>query len=92
MITINLWRRACHPIDGRVVSSVMMQVLEGEGRALQGGGCQTRAFFSVVDRVNDILRFMDAPDSFTGPVSQGNLQSVGVADIAPRLIGVTGPA
>ena len=92
MITINLWRRACHPIDGRVVSSVMMQVLEGEGRALQGDGCQTRAFFSVVDRMNDILRFMDAPDSFTGPDSQGNLQAVGVADIAPRLIGVTGPA
>jgi len=51
----------------------MMHVLEGEALALQGGGCQTHAFFCLVYMMNDMP-----------------MQALGMAGIAPCLIGVNG--
>jgi UDP-glucuronate decarboxylase len=61
-----------HPFDGRVVSNFIRQVLRGEDLTLFGEGKQSRSFCYVDDLIEVIIRMMNSPDDFVGPVNIGN--------------------
>ncbi len=81
-----------HPDDGRVVSNFIMQALRGEPITIYGEGMQTRSFCFVSDMVDGLIRLMDTPDAFTGPVNLGNPVEMTIRELAERIIEMTGSA
>lgn len=69
------------PHDGRVVSSFVVQALEGRPLTIYGDGSQTRTFCYVDDVVDGILRLVDHED-FTGPVNLGSSTELTVRQLA----------
>jgi UDP-glucuronate decarboxylase len=61
-----------HPNDGRVVSNFIVQALTNRPITIYGDGLQTRSLCYVDDTVEAIVRLMESPDGFTGPVNLGN--------------------
>lgn len=76
--------------DGRVVSNLIVQALRNQPLTLHGDGSQTRSFCYVDDLIEAIVRLMETPDDFTGPVNLGNPCEVTVAELAERIIAITG--
>jgi UDP-glucuronate decarboxylase len=78
------------PNDGRVVSNFVMQALHGEDITIYGDGLQTRSFCYVDDLIEALIRTMDTPDEFTGPVNIGNPQEFSMRELAQEVIRLTG--
>ena len=76
--------------DGRVVSNLIVQAIRGEPMTIYGDGSQTRSFCYVDDLVEGIVRLMDMPGEFTGPVNLGNQEEVTVLELAERILAITG--
>jgi UDP-glucuronate decarboxylase len=81
-----------HPNDGRVVSSFILQALQGQPLTVFGNGLQTRSFCYVDDIVDGFIRFMDSEDDFTGPLNLGNPNEMTVRQLAETIIELTGSA
>ncbi len=86
----NTYGPRMHPNDGRVVSNFIVQALKGEPITLYGDGSQTRAFCYVDDLVDGFVRLMAAPDDVTGPINLGNPVETTVAELAEKIIALTG--
>jgi UDP-glucuronate decarboxylase len=86
----NTYGPRMHPNDGRVVSNFIMQALRNEPITLYGEGTQTRAFCYVDDLVDGFVALMAAPDDVTGPINLGNPVETSVAELADRVIALTG--
>jgi len=76
--------------DGRVVSNLILQALRREPMTIYGDGSQTRSFCYVDDLVEGIVRLVESPRDFTGPVNLGNPQEVTVLELAERIRAITG--
>jgi UDP-glucuronate decarboxylase len=76
--------------DGRVVSNFIVQALKGADITIFGDGTHTRSFQYIDDLVSGIVKLMDTPDTFTGPVNLGNPVEVSVGDLARMIIKMTG--
>lgn len=72
MRIFNTYGPRMHPNDGRVVSNFIVQALKGEDITIYGDGQQTRSFCYVDDLIEGMLRLMETPANFTGPVNIGN--------------------
>lgn len=70
------------PNDGRVVSNFICQALRGEDITIYGDGSQTRSFCYVDDLVDVIVRMMNSPKGFTGPVNTGNPGEFTILELA----------
>ncbi len=79
-----------HPNDGRVVSNFIMQALRGEDLTVYGDGSQTRSFCYVDDLVMGLMKLMNSPDDFTGPVNLGNPAEFSILELAEKIIQLTG--
>ena len=86
----NTYGPRMHPNDGRVVSNFIVQALKGEPLAIYGEGTQTRSFCYVDDLIEALIRLMDTPDEFTGPVNLGNPVEFEIRDLAQLAIKLTG--
>jgi UDP-glucuronate decarboxylase len=83
-----------HPFDGRVVSNFIRQALQGEPITIFGSGAQTRSFCYRDDLVEGIIRMMNGPDEFIGPVNIGNPGEFTIrqlAELTQELTGSTTP-
>jgi UDP-glucuronate decarboxylase len=78
------------PDDGRVVSTFIVQALAGEPLTVFGDGRQTRSFCYVDDLVDGLIRLMASADDFVGPVNLGNPREFTIAELAERVIALTG--
>ena len=78
----NTYGPRMHPYDGRVVSTFIRQALAGEPITIFGSGNQTRSFCYRDDLVEGMIRMMDAPDDFTGPVNIGNPGEFTIRELA----------
>lgn len=76
--------------DGRVVSNFVVQALKNEDITIYGDGSQTRSFQYVDDLVEGMMRLMDTPDDFTGPVNIGNPGEFTIKELAEKVIALTG--
>ena len=79
-----------HPNDGRVVSSFIMQALQGKPITVFGDGSQTRSFCYVDDLVEGFVRLMDSGPEIIGPVNLGNPTEMTVRELAENIIALTG--
>ena len=86
----NTYGPRMHPNDGRVVSNFIVQALKNEDITVFGDGSQTRSFQYVDDLIAGFMKLMASPDDFTGPVNIGNPIEVSVADLAVKIIAMTG--
>lgn len=72
--------------DGRVVSNFIVQALRNEPITIYGDGSQTRSFCYVDDLIEGMLRMMQAPDDFLGPVNLGNPDEYSILQLAEMII------
>lgn len=86
----NTYGPRMHPADGRVVSNFAVQALAGEPISLYGDGSQTRSFCYVTDLIDGLVRLMESPADFTGPVNLGNPHEIEIGALARRVIALTG--
>ncbi|MDD4732167.1 MAG: SDR family oxidoreductase [Desulfovibrio sp.] len=75
--------------DGRVVSSFIVQALQGKPLTIYGDGSQTRSFCHVDDMVTGLRRFMDQEDDFPGPMNLGNPVESSILEIAETVLRLT---
>lgn len=86
----NTYGPRMHPNDGRVVSNFIVQSLKNSPITIYGDGSQTRAFCYVDDLVDGLIRLMETPDEFTGPVNLGNPGEFTILELARKVIALTG--
>ncbi len=86
----NTYGPRMHPNDGRVVSNFIIQCLKNENITIYGQGTQTRSFCYVDDLIDGLIRLMESPESFTGPVNLGNPEEFSIFDLAEKIIRLTG--
>src|SRR6266581_1355765 len=85
----NTYGPRMHPNDGRVVSNFIVQALKGEPITVFGEGKQTRSFCYVDDLIEALIRLMDTPDDFTGPINLGNPVEFEIRELAELVIKLT---
>lgn len=86
----NTYGPRMHPFDGRVVSNFIRQALAGENITIFGDGSQTRSFCYRDDLVEGIMRMMNRPDDFVGPVNLGNPGEYTIRELAEKIIAISG--
>jgi len=79
-----------HPNDGRVISNFILQALGNEPITIYGDGSQTRSFCYVDDMISGLIRLMNTPDDFTGPVNLGNPIEISILELAEKILRMTG--
>jgi UDP-glucuronate decarboxylase len=85
----NTYGPRMHPSDGRVVSNFIVQALKGEPITLYGDGYQTRSFCYVDDLIEGLIRLMNSPPAFTGPVNLGNPIEFTMRELAELVLAET---
>lgn len=86
----NTYGPRMHPFDGRVISNFIRQALSGEPITIFGDGSQTRSFCYRDDLVEGMIRMMNGPDDFVGPVNIGNPGEYTIAELAQEVIRLSG--
>ncbi len=86
----NTYGPRMHPNDGRVISNFIMQALSGRDITVYGEGNQTRSFCYVDDLIDGLIRMMDSPDDFTGPVNLGNPGEYSIVELAQKVLEIIG--
>jgi len=74
--------------DGRVISNLMMQALDGEPLTIYGDGLQTRSFCYVSDLIDGIIRLAHSEEH--DPVNLGNPTEFTMLQCAEEVLRVTG--
>ena len=86
----NTYGPRMHPNDGRVVSNFIVQALRNDPITLYGNGSQTRSFCYVDDLVNGLMKLMNSPGDFIGPVNLGNASEFTMLELAKKVVEMTG--
>ena len=86
----NTYGPRMHPNDGRVISNFIVQALTAKDITVYGEGTQTRSFCYVDDMVDALIRLMNSPEEFTGPVNVGNPGEYTILELAEKIIELTG--
>lgn len=76
--------------DGRVVSNFVVQALQGAPLTMYGDGNQTRSFCYLDDMVDGLIRLMESPPEFSGPVNLGNNHEFTMRELADEVLELTG--
>jgi UDP-glucuronate decarboxylase len=90
MRIFNTYGPRMHPNDGRVVSNFIVQALRGDPITIYGSGAQTRSFCYVDDLIDGMVRLMNSPADFTGPVNIGNPGEFTMLELAEKVLTLTG--
>lgn len=85
----NTYGPRMHPFDGRVVSNFIRQALLGEKITIFGEGNQTRSFCYRDDLIEGMIRMMNGPDEFIGPVNLGNPDEFTIMELAKLVLELT---
>jgi UDP-glucuronate decarboxylase len=86
----NTYGPGMHPFDGRVVSNFIVQALAGKDITIFGDGSQTRSFCYRDDLIEAMIRMMNGPDDFVGPVNIGNPGEFTILQLARLVIELSG--
>ena len=76
--------------DGRVVSNLILQALQGQNLTIFGDGSQTRSFCYVEDTIRAIRLMMAKPKEITGPINVGNPTECTILELASLVLELTG--
>ena len=86
----NTYGPRMRPDDGRIVSNLVVQALNGIPMTIFGSGEQTRSFCYVDDMVRGLLALMECHRDPGGPVNLGNPCEFTVNELARLVAGLTG--
>src|SRR5688572_17794636 len=86
----NTYGPRMHPNDGRVVSNFIVQALRGEPITIYGDGQQTRSVCYVEDLIDGMVRMMETPQGFHGPLNLGNPVEFTIRELADKVLALTG--
>lgn len=86
----NTYGPRMHPNDGRVVSNFIVQALQGKDITIYGDGKQTRSFQYINDLINGMIKMMESPNEFIGPVNIGNPNEFTILELAQKVIEMVG--
>ena len=75
--------------DGRVVSNFIVQALTGTDLTIFGDGLQTRSFCYIDDLIDAIIKLMETPENFIGPINLGNPEECTILELAERILRLT---
>jgi UDP-glucuronate decarboxylase len=78
--------------DGRVVSNVVSQALNGDDITVFGDGSQTRSFCYVADQVAGLMKLMAFDGPQPGPVNIGNPTERTILELVELVLNMTGSA
>ncbi len=73
--------------DGRVVSNLLVQALQGRPLTIYGDGQQTRSFCYVDDEAEGLIRLVDS--DYVGPMNIGNPDEFTMLELAQVVVEVT---
>ena len=76
--------------DGRVVSNLILQALQGRDLSVFGDGTQTRSFCYVDDTIRAIRLMMTTPVGVNGPINVGNPTECTILELAILILELTG--
>ena len=83
----NTYGPRLQPADGRVVSNLLLQAMQGQPLTIYGDGTQTRSFCYVDDEIRGILALLDS--DVIGPVNIGNADEFTVLELAKSIVEIT---
>jgi UDP-glucuronate decarboxylase len=86
----NTYGPRMNPGDGRVVTNVIVQALDGRDITIYGDGRQTRSFCYVDDLIHGLVALLDVDRDFSGPVNLGNPQESTMLELAEMVRDLTG--
>lgn len=78
--------------DGRVVSNVVSQALNGDDITIFGDGSQTRSFCYVADQVEGLIKLMAHDGPQPGPINIGNPAERTILELVDLVLAITGSA
>jgi len=78
--------------DGRIVPNFILQALNNKDITIYGKGTQTRSFCFVSDLIDGMIKMMNNPQHFIGPVNLGNPEEKSILDLAELIIKLTNSA
>lgn len=90
MRIFNTYGPRMNPNDGRVVSNFIVQALRGDDITIYGDGSQTRSFCYYDDLLEGMVRLMETPSDFTGPVNIGNPGEFTMLELAEKVLAQVG--
>ncbi len=76
------------PLDGRVVSNLIVQALHNQPLTLYGDGSQTRSFCYVSDLIDGFVKLISSDEE--GPINIGNPNEFTVEELAHLVLKLTG--
>ena len=76
--------------DGRVISNIVCQALEGIDLTMYGDGQQTRSYCYVDDTVEGLVRLMASERAAGMPVNIGNPEELSVRELIDKVLAMTG--
>ncbi|MBQ8848586.1 MAG: SDR family oxidoreductase [Candidatus Gastranaerophilales bacterium] len=82
----NTYGRNMQQNDGRVISNFIVQALKNEDITIYGTGNQTRSFCYIDDLTDGLIKLMNNPDDFIGPINLGNDSEYSILDIAKIIL------
>jgi nucleoside-diphosphate-sugar epimerase len=83
----NTYGPRLQPADGRVVSNLLLQAMQGRPLTIYGDGTQTRSFCYVDDEIRGIIALLDS--DVTGPINIGNADEFTVLELAKSIVEIT---
>lgn len=86
----NTYGPQMYPNDGRVISNFIVQALHADDLTVYGDGSQTRSFCYVDDLIGGLIKFMNSPNEFVGPVNLGSPEECSIVELAKKIIKLTG--
>ncbi|MFO0916310.1 MAG: UDP-glucuronic acid decarboxylase family protein [Pirellulales bacterium] len=86
----NTYGPRMHPFDGRVISNFVRQALSNQDITIFGNGDQTRSFCYRDDLIDGMIRMMNSPAGFVGPVNLGNPDEFTIRELAELVVEMTG--
>jgi len=78
------------PLDGRVISNVIVRALQDEDITIYGDGCQTRSFCFVDDLIDGLVSMMATSDDVIGPFNLGNPEEITILELINLVVEATG--
>ena len=66
--------------DGRLISNLLVQYMNGEDLTIYGNGNQTRSFCFINDLIDSLILLMNS--SIIGPINLGNTEELSILEIA----------
>ena len=90
MRIFNTYGPRMRPNDGRVISTFIVQALEGKKISINGDGLQTRSFCYVDDLIEGMLKLMYT--NLDTPVNIGNPENLTILELAKKIRKLINPS